>query len=63
MLFRSVGFVPDYCVSKELEAGQLHQIKDLPNLHKYEVKAIWQKEKRLHPNALAFIELLKENQV
>ncbi len=59
---QGVGYVPDYCVTKELEAGKLYQIKQLPNLHKYEVKAIWQKEKRLHPNALAFIELLKENQ-
>lgn len=55
-----IGYVPDYCVHEELLTGKLKKIAPLQTPFKYEIKAIWAKNKHPHPNAKLFIELLKQ---
>lgn len=56
----ALGYVPDYCVSYELEAGKLFKVDPPGSAFQYTVKAIWPKNRSLHPNAQLFVELLKE---
>lgn len=55
------GYVPDYCVSKELSDGRLAALASPKTPFKYQIKAIWPKNKKLHPNAALFVQLLKEH--
>jgi DNA-binding transcriptional LysR family regulator len=55
-----IGYVPDYCVSHELAAGQLVKIETPKTAFKYQVAAIWAPNKQLHPNAKLFVDLLKQ---
>lgn len=55
-----IGYVPDYCVSQELNSGRFTKINPPTTPFKYEIKAIWSHQKQLHPNAKLFIELLKQ---
>lgn len=55
-----VGYVPDYCVADELQAGRLQKLNMPGAAYQYEVKAVWSAEKHLHPNAEIFVELLKQ---
>ena len=54
-----LGYVPDYCVQKELDSGKLNKADLIGKAFKYEVKAIWPKHKQLLPSAQLFIDLLK----
>ncbi|MES3036865.1 MAG: LysR family transcriptional regulator [Bdellovibrionota bacterium] len=56
-----IGYVPDYCVIPELEAGKLHLVPSPGTQFQYEVKAIWQRQRGLHPNAKLFLDLLSEH--
>lgn len=55
-----IGYLPDYCVSHELETEKLYQISSPGSAFQYEIKAIWQKNKQIHPNAKLFLDLLKK---
>lgn len=54
-----VGYVPDYCVSKEISEGALYKLPSPRQQFKYQVKAIWAKNKQLAKNAQHFVDLLK----
>lgn len=54
-----VGYVPDYCVTKELANGSLQKLPSPRLQFKYQVKAIWAKNKQLPQNAQHFVDLLK----
>lgn len=55
-----VGYVPDYCVAKEITQGRLQKLASPRLQFKYQVKAIWAKNKHLQKNAQKFVDLLKE---
>ena len=54
-----VGYVPDYCVTKELSEGRLQKLPSPRLQFKYQVKAIWAKNKQLPKSAQHFVDLLK----
>jgi DNA-binding transcriptional LysR family regulator len=53
-----LGYVPDYCVSHELSSGKLTQVELPWPLYQYDIKAIWTRQRQLHPNAKLFLDLL-----
>lgn len=58
----AVGYVPDYCVQQELKRSKLHILQSPGTPFRYEMRAIWPKNKRLHRNAQLFIDLMKKMQ-
>lgn len=55
-----LGYVPDYCVTSELESGKLHEISTPGTAFQYSIKAIWSKRRQIHPNARLFVDLLRD---
>ncbi|PIS11823.1 MAG: hypothetical protein COT73_01955 [Bdellovibrio sp. CG10_big_fil_rev_8_21_14_0_10_47_8] len=58
-----IGYLPDYCIQEELQMKKLFAIEGPGSAFKYELKAIWNKNKSLHRNAKLFLSLLKKEQV
>jgi DNA-binding transcriptional LysR family regulator len=55
----AIGYVPDYMVKDELQAGKLTTVAQPVAAFDYEILAAWPKSRPLHRNAKLFLEALR----